>query len=67
MLEAVAAAGAFQAWLGKKNASGGPAADEEELAAVHEELDDKVNAWNAFADQGTSRGGSSAQLTTLTS
>eukprot|EP00969_Alexandrium_andersonii_P142448 6298801-Alexandrium_andersonii.AAC.1 len=56
MLEAVAAAGTFQARLGKKNASGGPAADEAELAAVHEELDNKVNKWNAFADKGGQQG-----------
>eukprot|EP00969_Alexandrium_andersonii_P009795 427806-Alexandrium_andersonii.AAC.1 len=55
MLEAVHAAGTFQAWLGKKNAPGAEV-DEEELAAVHGDLDNKVNTWNAFADKGGQQG-----------
>eukprot|EP00969_Alexandrium_andersonii_P331916 14668835-Alexandrium_andersonii.AAC.1 len=55
MLEAVHAAGTFQAWLGKKYEPGAEV-DEEELAAVHEDLDNAVNKWNTFADKGDQQG-----------
>eukprot|EP00969_Alexandrium_andersonii_P299450 13239358-Alexandrium_andersonii.AAC.1 len=59
MVAAVKACGSFQTWLDKRDvdaSAAGAAADQEEGHTHHEELDNKLNKWDAFEDKGDQPG-----------